>query len=65
MYHAGMHDEPKPHRLVANFMVASTPLEKYLQGGGPLTEVELDSIEVTLVSLRILLDSWKMKNGKN
>jgi hypothetical protein len=59
-----MTDKPKSHRLVADFMIASTPLEKYLQEGSPLTEVELDSVEVTLDSLQLFLDAWKRKHGQ-
>jgi hypothetical protein len=59
-----MTDEPKSHRLVANFMTASTPLEQYLQQGKPLTELEADSIEVTVDSLKIFLDSWKRKHAQ-
>lgn len=59
-----MVDSPKPHRLVADFMIASSPLEKHLQEGGPLTDSEASSVEVTLVSLKLFLDSWKRKHGK-
>ena len=60
-----MADEDLPtHRLIANFMTASTPLEKHLQQGEPLTDLELQSLSLTIDSLQTFLDGWKTKHGK-
>lgn len=50
------------HRLLANFMSASSPIEKYLQEGGPLTVLELESLSLTISGLQTFLDTWKRKN---
>ena len=50
------------HRVIAEFMSASTPVEKYLHQNGPLTAQEFDSISLTITSLETFLDGWKKKN---
>ena len=60
-----MDDSPKPHLLVAKFLTASTPLEKHLQQGGPLTELESQSVAITISNLQLFFDIWKKKRGKN
>ena len=50
------------HRLLANFMSASTPIEKYLQENGPLTVQELDSLSLTISNLQTFLDIWIRRN---
>jgi hypothetical protein len=51
-----MAPEIKPHQLIANLMTASAPLEKYLRDGGPLTDLEVESIAVTVGKLKIYFD---------
>jgi len=59
-----MTDTPNPLRLVADFMTASTPLEQYLQQGGPLTDLQVESVSITVGNLQTFLVIWKRKHGK-
>ena len=45
-------DETEVQRMVAAFMKASTPLETYLQQGGPLSPLQLDLVASTLAGLQ-------------
>ena len=45
-------DETEVQRMVADFMKASTPLETYLQQGGPLSPLQLDLVASTLAGLQ-------------
>ena len=65
MYIIDMTNEPKAHRLIANFMTASTPLEQYIQQGSPLTDLEVESVSMTVKNIQIFLDIWKRRHGKN
>ncbi len=51
-------------RLIANFITASTPVEKYLQQGGRLTDLELQSISLTIDGLQTFLNIWHAKHDK-
>ena len=64
MYSTRMTNEPKAHRLVADFMTASTPLEQYLQQGGPLTDLQVESVSITVKNLQTFLDIWKRRHGE-
>jgi len=65
MYSDRMADEDvTTQRLIANFMTASTPIEKYLQQGGQLTDLELQSISLTIDGLQTYLNIWHAKQGK-
>jgi hypothetical protein len=55
-------DSIRIQRLIATFMSASAPVEKYLQQGGPLTAQEFDSLSLTISGLQTFLDVWKRKN---
>jgi hypothetical protein len=55
-------DETEVQRMVAAFMKASTPLETYLQQGGPLSPLQLDLVASTVLGLQTFLDLWKRKN---
>jgi hypothetical protein len=55
-------DETEVQRMVADFMKASTPLETYLQQGGPLSSLQLDLVASTVSGLQTFLDIWKRKN---
>ena len=55
-------DETEVQRMVADFMKASTPLETYLQQGGPLSPLQLDLVASTVSGLQTFLDIWKRKN---
>ena len=48
------------HKIIANFMKASTVLETYLHKGGSLTPLQEQSVNTTITSLRTLFDLWKM-----
>lgn len=50
------------HRILANFMSASAPVEKYLQEDGPFTAQELESLSLTISGLQTFLDIWKRKH---
>ena len=58
------HHEQLAQELIAKFMAASSPLEAYLQQKGPMTDVQLESLSVTLESLQTFLQIWKQKHGK-
>lgn len=66
MYSGCMAPKRKPHQLIANLMTASAPLEKYLQDDGPLTDLDVESIEVTLCKLKIFFDIciWKRTHAQ-
>lgn len=49
------------HRILAKFMSASAPVEKYLQEGGTFTTQELESLSLTISGLQTFLDTWKRK----
>jgi hypothetical protein len=55
-------DETEVQRMVADFMKASTPLETYLQQGGPLSPLQLDLVASTLSGLQTFFDIWKRKH---
>lgn len=65
MYADGMANIPKTHRLVAEFMTASTPLERHLQQGSPLTDLESQLVSTTIANLKLFHEVWKRKNGKS
>jgi hypothetical protein len=50
-------------RLISNFIAASAPLETYLQQGGPLTPLQVESITLTMSGLQTFLDVWKRMHG--
>ena len=54
--------EVPSHRLVANFMSGSAPLEEYLRQGKPLTDSEMELISLTLAGLQTFITVWKRKN---
>jgi hypothetical protein len=59
-----MTNGPPSHRLIANFMTASTPLEKYLHEHGPMTDLEIRSLSLTLDGLQTFFDSWMRNRAK-
>ena len=58
-------DDATTRRLIAEFLSSSTPVEQYLKRGGPLTDLQLEALSLTVDSLQTFLDIWKMKHGKN
>jgi len=56
-----MAEEPT-ERKIARFMAASTPIENLLREGRPLTEVQLQSLTVTVAQLQTYIDIWNRKN---
>ena len=57
-------DDATTRRLIAQFLSSSTPVEEYLKRGGPLTDLQLEALSLTVDSLQTFLDIWKMKHGK-
>lgn len=57
-------DDATTRRLIAEFLSSSTPVEQYLKRGGPLTDLQLEALSLTVDSLQTFLDIWKMKHGK-
>ena len=57
-------DDVTARRIIAQFLSYSIPVEEYLKRGGPLTDLQLESIILTVDSLQTFLDTWKMKHGK-
>jgi hypothetical protein len=57
-------EEVETQKLIAHFMSASAPLERYLQQGRPLTALQLESISLTIDGLFTYLDTWKRKHSK-
>ena len=55
-------DEIEVQRMVADFMKASTPLETYLQQGGPLSPLQFDPVASTVSALQTFLGIWQRKN---
>jgi len=55
--------ELDPQRLLANFMSASATMETYLQQGGSLTPLQLESLSLTIEGLQSFLGIWKRKHG--
>ena len=49
--------------IIAKFMAASAPLEQYLQRGGALTKLQLESVSLTVAGLQTFLDIWKNKQA--
>jgi hypothetical protein len=49
--------------LVADFMGVSTKMERHLQQRGPLTQLQVESLTLTISSLQTFLDTWKEKRG--
>lgn len=58
-----MDEKEDPQRLLANFMSASAPMETYLQQGGSLTPLQLESLSLTIQGLQSFLGIWKRKHG--
>ena len=49
------------HKVIANYMKASTVLETYLHKNGPLTPLQEQSVDTTLDTTRILFDLWRRR----
>lgn len=53
----------KLERLIADFMTASTGLEKYLKAGRPLRPLQFESMYLTVSMLQTFLNTWKLRYG--
>lgn len=51
------------NRLIATFMAAITPLERYLRRGRPLTGLQVESLSLALRTLETFLEVWKASKG--
>ena len=49
-------------KKIARFLKASNELEQYLHTDGPLTPLEQQTIETTIMGLQTLMESWVRKN---
>ena len=61
-------DAPMPqaksaNRIITEFMTAALPLENYIREGLPLTPVQQEMIESTLMGFESFLMIWKRKNN--
>jgi hypothetical protein len=50
-------------RLMADFMAASTAVEKYLKQGRPLRPLQFESMCITVSMLQTFLTAWKLRYG--
>jgi len=53
----------KAQRLIATLMAASTPIERYLKQGSPLTPLQLQSIALTVSMLQTFLKIWTRRHA--
>ena len=53
----------KVEPLMADFMAATTGLEKYLKQGGPLRPLQFESMCLAVSMLRTFLNTWKVRYG--
>ena len=49
------------HKIIANYMKASTVLETYLHKNGPLTTLQEQTVHTTLEMTRTLFDGWRRR----
>ncbi|HEY7128887.1 MAG TPA: hypothetical protein VH332_04405 [Nitrospira sp.] len=49
-------------KKIANFLKASNEIERYLHGHGPLTPLQRQTIETTIMGLQTLFESWTGKH---
>ena len=61
-------DAPTPqaksaNTIIAEFMTSALPLENYIREGLPLTRMQLEMIESTLMGFESFLMIWKRKNN--
>jgi hypothetical protein len=59
-----MSEETVARHVLANFMSASAHLELYLEQQSPLTDIEFQSLSLTLESLQGLIILWKVKHAE-
>ena len=57
-------EESETQKLIAHFMSASAPLERYLQEARPLTDLQLESISLTVDELYTYPDIWKRRKHR-
>jgi hypothetical protein len=50
------------HKKIARFLKASNEIERYLHEDGPLTALQHQTIETTIMGLQTLLGSWTSKH---
>jgi hypothetical protein len=49
------------HKIIANYMKASTALETYLHKDGALTPLQEQTVHTTLEMTRTLFDGWQRR----
>jgi hypothetical protein len=49
------------HKIIANYMKASTALETYLHRNGVLSPLQEESVHITLEVTRTLFDGWRRR----
>jgi hypothetical protein len=50
-----------PDKRIADFLKATNAIERYLHADGPLTPLQHQTIETTIMGLQTLLQSWSRK----
>lgn len=55
----------KLERLMADFMAATTAVEKYLKQGRPLRPLHFESMCLTVSILQTFLTTWKLRYGSD
>lgn len=50
------------YRMVSKLLAATTPVEKYLKEGRPLTDLQVESISLAVGVLQTFLDIWKARH---
>ena len=53
--------EEEAHKIIANYMKASTVLETYLHNNGTLTPLEEQTVYTTLKTTQTLFDGWRKR----
>jgi len=53
--------EEEAHKIIANYMKASTALETYLTKNGALTALQEQCVYTTLEMTRTLFDGWQRR----
>jgi hypothetical protein len=55
---------PKPTKVIAELMKAAANMEDHLKKLNPLTQLEEQSLDASLVSLRTVFESWRLHFSK-
>jgi hypothetical protein len=56
--------EAQADRLIAHFMSNTAPLETYLHRDGPLTPLQWNLIQTSIINFQTFLNDWEDRNGR-